>query len=111
MLKKNYENSVNAYIKDFERKFEIKFDFWVGDTVGEVCSFGDYTFNFSDIKYVIDNDISFKWLIDWYDYAVEYQKCYYNLNSYCKLRKDEERSEYFKLDNFEKKLIYMRLKK
>ena len=108
-LNNNYKKSVNAYIKEFKKKHEIDFDFWIGDLVGEVCCFGDYTFNFSDIKYVIDNSISFNWLSDWYWFVVEYEKCYYNLKAYCKLRIDEETKEHFKLDVFEKKLIYMRV--
>jgi len=108
-LKCNYEKSVNAYIKEFEKKHEIDFDFWIGDLIGEVCCFGDYTFNFSDIKYVIDNSISLDYLIDWYWFVVEYEKCYYNLKSYCKLRQDDDIKENFDLHSFEKKLIYMRI--
>jgi len=108
-LKNNYKNSVNSYIEEFKKRHEIDFDFWIGDLVGEVCCFGDYTFNFSDIKYVIDNSISFDYLRDWYWFVVEFNKCYYNLNSYCKLRKDEEAKEQFNLHYFEKKLIYMRI--
>ena len=107
-LKNNYKKAVDAYIKEFEKKHEIDFDFWIGDLVGEVCAFGDYTFNFSDIKFVIDNSISFDYLSHW-DWFVEFNKCYYSLNSYCKLRKDEELKEHFNLHSFEKKLIYMRI--
>ena len=110
-LKINYEKSVNAYIQEFEKKHKVDFDFWIGDLIGEVCCFGDYTFNFSDIKCVIDNSISFDYLVDWYWFIVEYGKCYYNLNSYCKLRNDEESKENFNLDFFEKKLIYMCINK
>jgi len=105
-LQNNYKKAVNAYIKEFEKKHEIQFDFWIGDLIGEVCCFGDYTFNFSDIKYVIDNSISFEYLSDWYWFVAEYgKKCYYNLNAYCKLRKDEEKKEQFNISFFEKKLI------
>ncbi len=110
-LNTDYEKSVNAYIKQFEKKYEIDFDSWIGDLVGEIATFGDYSFYFSDIKYVVDNSISFDWLSDWYWFVVQYEKCYYNLNSYCKLRKDYEKKDNFKLDNFEKQLIYMRCSK
>jgi len=109
-LKSDYEKSVGAYIKEFENKHKIDFDCWTGDLIGEICCFGDYTFNFSDIKYVIDNSISLDYLIDWYWFVVEYEKCYYNLNSYCKLRQGAEKKEHFSLHDFEKKLIYMRIK-
>lgn len=109
MLKANYEKSVDAYIKEFEKKHEIDFDGWVGDLIGEVACFGDYTFYFSDIKYVIDHSISFEWMTDWYWFVVEYQKCYFNLKTYNKLRSDEYSKDNFSLDSFEKKLIYMRI--
>lgn len=65
-LKENYEKAVNAYIQEFEKRHEIEFEGWIGSFVGEVASFGDYTFNFSNIKYVIHNNISFDYFSDWY---------------------------------------------
>ena len=117
-LKKQYNESVKNYIIEFEKRHDVDFDGWIGETVGEVAMFGDYTFNFSEIKYVIDNDIKFEWLSDWYWFIVTYQKCYYNFNSYCKFRRDAEKKQSFNLHysdksfnlhSFEKSLIYMRI--
>ncbi len=110
-IKTDYENAVKEYIKKFEEQTDLIFDFWVADLVGEIACFGDFTFDFSDIKYVVDNSIATDWLIDWHYFVVEYKKCYYNLNSYCKLRRDAEKNEHFSLEYFEKKLLYMRIKK
>lgn len=110
-LRKNYENAVNDYIKAFEATNEIDFDFWVGEEVGGICFFGDYSFNFADVKYVVDNKIAFDWLISWYYFVVEYEKCYINLDAYCRRRRDAERNEYFNIHDFEKKLLHERIKK
>ena len=107
----NYINSVNAYIKEFERLYEIEFDSWINDDVGGIAIFGDEAYNFIDVKYMIDNSIIYEYLYDWYYYLVDYgKKCFINLHSYCKLRRDaENQNEYFNLEKFEKNLIYMRV--
>ena len=110
-LQKKYLKSVNGYIKEFERRFEIDVDGWIGDIVGEIATVCDEFYSFTDIKYVIDNNIVYDWLYDWYYFTVEYPNCSYNLDSYCRLRRDAEINEYFSNDNFEKKLLYMRINK
>ena len=109
IIEQKYNHAVNSYIKQFERNSGLEFDSWAGDKIGEIAFFGDYSFNFSDVKYVVDNDISIDFLVDWYWFIVEYQKCYYNLDAYCKLRRDSEKNQHFCLNAFEKKLIYMRI--
>ena len=110
-LKENYEKAVTDYIKEFEKVYEVDFDFWVGDEVGGVANIGDETYNFSDLKYMIDNSIKYDFLVDWYYFVLEYnEKCYYNLDAYCRLRRDAENKEHFSLDKFEKDLLYMRIK-
>jgi len=108
-LKKIYNEAVEAYIKEFELQNDIDFDFWVGDKVGEICMFGDYSFNFSDVKYVVDNKIKFEWFVDWYYFVVEYSKCYINLDSYCRMRRDAEKNQFFTIHDFEKKLLHDRI--
>lgn len=110
-LLENYIKAVDAYIKEFEKIYKVEMDFWVGDEVGGVGMFGDEAYNFSDIKYVIDNSIKYEYLYDWYYYIVDFgKKCFLNLHSYCKLRSEaENQNEHFNLENFEKNLIYMRV--
>jgi hypothetical protein len=88
-LKAEYGKIVEKYIKEFERISERDFDSWVGDRIGEVCNFGDYYIDFSDIKYVVDNEINPDWLFDWYNLILDiYEKKKVNLDTYCKIRKD-----------------------
>ena len=110
-LQKKYEKSVNAYIKEFEKRFEIDFDFWIADKVGEVAMFGDYSFDFSDIKFMVDNEFPIKYLFDWFNFVLEFGKnCYINIESYCKLRRDFEiEFPHHNLTDFEKKLLYDRI--
>jgi hypothetical protein len=110
ILLKNYNKSVNAYIKEFERRYEVELDYWISDEIGGIAAFGDYTFNFIDIKYAIDKSIKYRYLIDWYNFIFDFgKKCFINLDSYCRLRRDAEQNEYFELLSFEKSLIYMRV--
>ena len=110
-LKNKFNKIAEKYIKTFCKRLELDFEFWVGDEVGGIAFICDYYFNYSDIRYAVDNEISFDYMSDWYYFIVEYgKKCYYNLDAYCRLRRDAEQNEYFELKEFEKKLIFWRLK-
>ena len=110
-LKDNYIKAVDAYIAEFEKRYKVELEYWVGDVVGEVATFGDLILNFTDVKYSVDNNIPFNWLYNWYYFLVEYgKKCFINLDSYCRKRKDAETNEMFSLDAFEKTLLYDRIK-
>ncbi len=111
-LDKKYNKIVNKYCKIFAKKHEIDFDGWVADRVGEIANFGDYFFDFREIKFCIDNDISFDYLSDWYFFCVEFQKIAdYNFENYCKLRQDFEYKKGFGfvLLEFEKYLLKLKL--
>ena len=57
-IKKQYEIAVNAYIEKFVKKHGYEFTYWVSDEVGETaCFIEQYYFNFTDIKYDIDNKV------------------------------------------------------
>ena len=71
-IKKDYEKSCMNYIKVFEEKHEVCFEFWVADRVGEVASFGDIlTFNLSDIKHDIDNYVEKGKIFEWQEHCLE----------------------------------------
>ena len=93
-------------------KYDLIFDGWVSDEIGSICLIADYFFDFHDIKYCVDNDISFDWLSDWYYFCADIEKVLYNLDSYSRLRRDIE-YKYgfnFNLKEFEKYLLKLRLK-
>lgn len=60
----------NRYIDLFEIKHDIEFDYWCGNNHGGVAAFGDYFFNYENIKYDIDNDIKNDLILDWHDYIL-----------------------------------------
>lgn len=94
LVRDSFDKFLGFYIARFSHIIGIDFEFWVGDMREEdkradrpsqsvdVAQFGDYFFNFSDIRTVVDN---YKyWLqrygtreavgqevCDWQDYVVE----------------------------------------
>lgn len=90
-----FDSLLDFYVKRFSYIIGIDFEFWVGDMRKEdraadrpsdsvdVAQFGDYFFNLSDIRTVVDN---YKYWLkrsgsreavgqevrDWHDYAVEH---------------------------------------
>ena len=82
-MKEDYNKSVNLYIKAFEEKHDIEFDYWVADIIGSIAMFGDYFFDFLDIKYDIDNFIEEKEIFNWYNFILDSEKKV-NYSSWCK---------------------------
>lgn len=67
-----YESVVNEYLKEFEKKQDLEgyFEYWTADEVGSVACYGDYFFNFDDIRIDIDYNIPAGYLLDYSDYCV-----------------------------------------
>ena len=109
-IKVTYEKSIQLYIDKFCLLNKIEFNYWVGGNVGYIAVFGDYFFNFSDIKYAVDHEINFEWISNWYDFNVYFgEKCSICLIDYIKLRKMSD-NDFFNIDDFEKKILYSRIK-
>lgn len=71
-LKEKYERIVNAYIKEFEKKQDMQLEFWVGDEVGGICTFGDVLFfSFDDIRHDIDTNQPKGQILDWLYQSIE----------------------------------------
>lgn len=70
-LEENYNLICNMYAHKFAVKHELPFDAWVADKVGEVATMGDYSVDFREIKYDIDNDIDADEYDKYYDYCLE----------------------------------------
>ena len=87
LMKDSFDKSVNLYIKAFEEKHDIEFDYWVADIVGSIAMFGDYFFDFLDIKYDIDNFIEEKEMFNWYNFRLDSEKKV-NYSSWCRGYKD-----------------------
>ena len=65
------EKTQSDYINCFEQKHSISFDGWVGQEVGGVAMFGDFFFNYDDIRLDIDNKARKDLIFNWYDLVLE----------------------------------------
>lgn len=84
-MKKQLEKVLKQYIKEFEKKQDLTFEFAVGDNLMEVISFGYvYFFNMSDIIYDIDNNIKDNIIVEWCEYTIQ-EKDYINYRTYLKM--------------------------
>lgn len=84
-MKKQLEKVLKQYIKEFEKKQDLTFEFAVGGNLMEVISFGYvYFFNMSDIIYDIDNNIKENIIVEWLEYTIQ-EKDYINYRTYLKM--------------------------
>ena len=65
LVRAEYELVCDKYIELFSEKQGLEYEFWVGDTVGEVAYFPDYWFNFSDIVLDINNYVPEGLITEW----------------------------------------------
>lgn len=69
-LRTEYATVVRKYCEVFAEKHELgeePFD-WVAQDIGGVIEFGDYYFNFDDIRTDIDRDASIDEIFSWYNH-------------------------------------------
>jgi len=85
--KANFEKAVHSYVKAFTKKHEIEFEYWIGDVAGTVGEFGDYYFNFEDVRHDIDTDQPKDNIFLWYDECLESKEITPNYENWCKLKK------------------------
>ena len=84
-MKKQLEKVLKQYIKEFENKQDLTFEFAVDDNLMEVISFGSvYFFYMSDIIYDVDNAIKENIIIEWLEYTLQ-EKDYINYRTYLKM--------------------------
>ena len=78
--------AIDKYIKAFEKKHNIKFDYWISRT-GTIAVCGDYYFDFNDIRTDLDEDAQERKIFDWYDEELVSnlkQKPFMNYKNYLK---------------------------
>ena len=117
-LRNDYEDACNNYITEFVRISEFDFEGWISYNVGGVALFGDYAIDFSNIVYIVDNDVPVDTFVNWYWFCAEYEQCKINLQNYFKLESDYK-AEKIKfglkindiMNDFKPYLIYLLLKK
>lgn len=70
-IKERLLNVCKEYVKAFEKQTGCKLQYSIDENYLGVLCFSDYFFNFKDIVFVVDNNISFEKLDEWYNYALE----------------------------------------
>lgn len=88
-LFERYVDVVNDYLYEFCKKQDFVFYGWIGNEVGSVGTFNDFTFDFSDVLYDINNNCKKGLIISWYDESVDWcmakeGRAWINYNSYHK---------------------------
>lgn len=71
-LKKLYEAIADDYLVVFGSIMGINAEdaYWVGDKRC-VASIGDYFVNYDDIRFCVDNDVSFEMFDEWYQHCLD----------------------------------------
>lgn len=65
--KAKLEEAIQEYIDAFSKKQDMDFDGWVADINGSIAQFGDYCFNFEDIRLDLEQKTK-KWrILEWHD--------------------------------------------
>ena len=87
-LRDKLDNILKEYIRLFEEKHEVFFDYAVGDDLMGLLCFGDYLFAIHDIVYDIDNNLPknliFQWQDDSFDSITNPHHKKINLQSYAR---------------------------
>lgn len=110
-LKEQWEAACNGYLLELLNMWELDcfYGYWIGDEVGGVYAYDDSIFiNIDDIRYCVENNVSYNTYQDWQEYCVwanEFNQATPNLNSWCKgcPRVDEETQK--KLSSMKSDLI------
>lgn len=91
LLKKNYEDACNSYLKALADAWEWDVDsygFWIADCVGETFSYGDNMFiDMQDIIFCVENDVKEGEYDEWQEYCLfahEYNQTIPNFQSWHK---------------------------
>lgn len=82
LLKKNFENAVNAYVDAFLDLFKIgkSYTWWIRDRIGtDLFCFAEHVISLDEMIYCVENDVRYDEFLEYEEYNV---KCLdYNLNT------------------------------
>ena len=88
-LKAQYKHVVVEYVKQFEKKHDLVFEYWLGDQkIGTIAKFGKYYFEFNIIRFDLESDQPKGKIKKWHDLVdanleeMDYESyCLYNLKN------------------------------
>lgn len=84
-MRKKLDEILKKYIKLFEKKHSLNFEFAVNDDLLDVISFGSvYFFSIDDIIFDIDTNQPKGLIIQWLEESLEYKDKIINYKSYSK---------------------------
>lgn len=84
-MRKQLDKILKQYIRCFEKKHGLTFEFAVSNDLMGTISFGCvYYFSINDIIFDIENDLPKHLIVDWLDDSLENEGNYINLKSYSK---------------------------
>ena len=66
-IREKLDDILKEYIRLFEEKHEVFFDYAVGDDLTGLLCFGEYLFTARDVIYDIDNDLPKNLIFQWQD--------------------------------------------
>lgn len=66
-IREKLDDILKEYIRLFEEKHEVFFEFAVGDDLMGLLCFGEYLFTVRDVIYDIDNDLPKNLIFQWQD--------------------------------------------
>jgi hypothetical protein len=66
-LRNKLDTLLMQYVLIFADKHKMFFDYWIADLPGTIAVFGDYFFNFDDIRLDIDTNQDELVILEWYD--------------------------------------------
>ena len=72
-LRKKLDDCLMQYIRKFEKKQGLQYEFSVGDDLLDVAFFGEYCFSMNDIVYDIENSLPVGLIADCFNEAVSAQ--------------------------------------
>lgn len=87
-LQASYEKACNDYVAALLKQWELdgRNGWWIGD-IGGVYAYGDVVFlSIDDIRYCVDNNVTYETYMDYQDYnvwALEFKQNTLNLRSWC----------------------------
>lgn len=87
-LKKHWTTACNSYLLELCNMWELNVSdgFWAADEVGGTWCHGDTLFiDMNDVRFCVENDVSYSEYMDWLDYCVwasEFNQTVPNLKSW-----------------------------
>lgn len=82
-LRNKLDNVIKEYIRKFEKKHELEFEYAVSDDLMTALCFEDYFFGINDIIHCEDAKQPKHLILEWHDESVKNEGLNINFQSWC----------------------------